>query len=428
MKKLLFVSYYVPPRTDVAARRSEQILKYLPRYGWDITTITAAFEAGAAPKYDKTIVTPYVEVRSAVKTLVGLRNRSAYTNIAEPMPIYGRRQSLKERVLRLAYAITTYPDQEVGWTPYAIAAIRRTVSTTRYDAVLSSAPPHVTSIAVAMGKGPVPWVADLRDLWTGVDYYGDAPIRGTLNDALERLCLRRASVFTAVSEPMTAYLATRYPSAKTVAIPNAYDPQEWTSVPFGSNQRCTLLFGGQLYGGRGGFPLLFQALRSLLDEGAVQREELSLEFYCRPAIWLDEQTERYGLQGVIKQCGLIPRPEFMPTARRADRLVLVLWDGEGAEGILRGRLFEYLGARRPIIAVGGPASSAIDGVLAESSSGQRYLEIDALKREIVAAVQEHRAGRIRTIDEHAAQKFDADHLAAGFNYALNEAVTPPIRK
>ena len=64
----------------------------------------------------------------------------------------------------------------------------------------------------------------------------------------------------------------------------------------------------------------------------------------------------------------MPRTEALRVQRESQILFLLGWDGEGGEGILTGKLFDYLGARRPILAMGGPGGE-MERLLRETGAG-----------------------------------------------------------
>ena len=69
VRRLLFVSYWVPPRMAIATVRSTHILTHLSRYGWDVTTVTARLENGG----ESFVQTGYWDVKGSIKRAFGLR-------------------------------------------------------------------------------------------------------------------------------------------------------------------------------------------------------------------------------------------------------------------------------------------------------------------------------------------------------------------
>jgi hypothetical protein len=353
---------------------------------------------------------------------MGLGRKGAHAFLQTVPTQPGTRANLRQRAALLGYQLVTYPDAEVGWLA-GRGELRRLLRSGRFDAVLSSAPPFTTNIMLGSLGPRLPWIADFRDLWTDSDYgtrfrFGDA--------LLEGWSLRRAAALTTVSEPLARALRERHPGKRVDVIPNAFNAQDWRSVPFDREERCTILYAGALYHGRRDPRPLFRAIRELLDEGLLLAREITVVFYSTREPWLDRAISEHGLGDIVRVCGTTSREKVLVAERRADRLLVLLWDGSGADGILTGKFFEYLGARRRIIVVGGPSSTAIDGLLDQTGAGVRCTTDAMLRDELLAAVQEHRSAP-RVLDERPIAPFEAAQLARRFATLL-DAVVPLQRE
>ncbi|MBV8245520.1 MAG: glycosyltransferase [Candidatus Eremiobacteraeota bacterium] len=422
MKRVLLVAYWAPPRSGVATLRTRHLLRYLPEFGWDVTLFTASgvpAERGAAYR---TIQTPNVDVQAGVKRFLGISHNGAHAALGVVPAEHEARPSWRQRIVEFGYRATSYPDPQVGWLLPGISALGRAVRAERFDAILSSAPPVTSNLMVAAGKHGVPWVADVRDLWTGSDQFGTWPIRRAADETLERLSLTRASALTTVSEPIARYLARRFQTSSVTTISNAFDEAEWDGIPFATESRCTFLYAGQLFGGRRDPRPLFAAIRALLDEGKLATGDIAVDIYSPEERWLHQAVATYRLEQIVRVFGFVDRQTVLQAERRADRLVVLLWDGLGAESVVTGKLFEYFGARRPVLAIGGPADSAVDGVLAASGAGVRCTSHDALKREVLQAVEEHRAGNVRRLSMQQLESFGARSMAGRFAGVLDGTV------
>lgn len=415
MARVLFVSYYTPPRQGIATTRTRQLRRYLPAYGWDVTMVTARLDGA-----DEDVVqTPFVDVAQALKRLVGLNGTSTHARFGIAPPAYGERRSFKQSLIALGYRLTSYPDAQIGWLRgrKEIAALIRSG---RFDAVLSSSPPFTTDLMLASIRFDIPWIADYRDLWAESHSYASR-IRNAADEVLERWTLRRVHAMTTVSEPMANVLRRHRKNLRVDVVPNAFDDAEWAPIPFETETRCTILYAGQLFNGRRDPRPVFAAARRLIDAGSIREDELRIDFYSQDEPWLRQAVEACGLGGVVRILGNVPREDVLRAERRADRLLVLLWSGGNSDGILTGKLFEYLGARRRILAAGGPQSSAVDAILAGASAGSRAMNVDEIARELLAAVQEHRAGTVARLSDEQVAPFSAAVMAQRFAAALDAA-------
>jgi len=411
MRRLLFVSYWVPPRMAIGTVRSSHLIKHLSKFGWEVTTVTACLGS------DRTafVETGFWDVKGSIKHAFGMNGGAENPNVAQ----YGSKRPLHKRAISLVSGLVTYPDEQVGWVPHAARTLRDMVTQNQWDAILSSAPPMSTNLAVALAHGRVPWVADMRDLWAEDDSTEHSALRSYMDDKLERLCLGQASAMTATSERSAQRFRQRHPGKLCVPISTGFDDEEWQVIPFGSEPECTLLYAGTLYRGKRDPSMLFTAVRRLLDEGSATPAELRVDFYTPRETWLLELIARFGLDDVVRVHGFVDRSIVLAAQRRADRLIVLSWDGPTAEGVVAGKLFEYFGARRPVLAIGGPPVFAVEDLLNETGTGVRCRTIDDTAIEIRNAITQHRNGAIRMIEPSAVAAYTGEACAQQFARVLN---------
>lgn len=419
IRRALFLSYYTPPRAGIATTRTRQLLRYLPECGWDVTAVTPALD-GADPDV---VQTGYFDLTESVKRVLGLGSGSAHATLGTTPAAVGAQPTLRQRAIRFGYALTTYPDAQVGWFAHGRRAVRELLAGGSFDAVISSSPPFTTNLILASLNLGVPWIADFRDLWSDGDY-SHSTLRNALDSILERWTLGHASAATTITPHMASVLRSHRSTLSVDVIPNAFDPNEWNDVAFSAQARTTFLYAGQLFGGRRDPRPLLRAVRALIDRSEVAADEIAIDLYSQREPWLDEAIAQHRLEGVVRVMGVVPRADVLAAQRGADRLVVLLWDGgANAQGIATGKIFEYLGARRPILAVGGPQTSAVDEILQRTGAGERAREDAQIQAAVLAAVREHRAGLVRTIDAEAVRPYDAMTMAERFAAVLNRCTS-----
>jgi len=171
--RVLVVSYFFPPFNAIGAVRLGKMVKYLRQLGHEVKVLTAQRQSLQAtlpletPK-DEIASTPWINVNAPVELLLGGRERVAKVG-------YSARTggSRVARTLGEWYKhLINFPDGQVGWYPYAVAEGRRVLLNWRPDIIYASAMPVTALLAAhALSKrSGVPWVAELRDLWTDNPY------------------------------------------------------------------------------------------------------------------------------------------------------------------------------------------------------------------------------------------------------------------
>jgi hypothetical protein len=147
-----------------------------------------------------------------------------------------------------------------------------------------------------------------------------------------------------------------------------------------------------------------------------------LDFYSPIEPWLTQLIHRYGLEQIVRVHGLQARQTVLRAERRANRLIVLSWDGPTAEGVVPGKLFEYFGARRPILAIGGPPVCEIERLLEITGAGVRCRTVPEIQGEILKALSEHRNSKAGAIPESAVQEYRGERCAAMFAQVLDSVV------
>lgn len=280
-----------------------------------------------------------------------------------------RRGWLETRVRRFWHDLTSTPDQDLAWALSAVPAGTRLVREERLDVILSSAPPfttHVVAGEVARRTG-VPWVADFRDPWSRAPWaleFRNEGWTGRVHRTLERRTITRARHVILNTPPMRDDFVEHYPSlaSKFLAIPNGFDTGaldrsvkavERTAPP-GTLVVCHT---GNLYQARDPRPL-FRALAALVRDGIVPRDAFRLQLVGGAGREFDAvgEVDRLGLRGIVEFLPPVSHGESLGYLRAADVLLVVQPDTRVQVPV---KLYEYLWARKPILAL------ASDGAVAD---------------------------------------------------------------
>lgn len=427
MKRVLLLTYHVPPRPSVASVRVAQLMRVLHTRGWDVVAVTPDLGDARMLPYVRT--TGVVDFKAPVRRFLGVTPaQSTHQHLHVERGMVGGRPSLAQRALRLGYEVTEYANRSFGWIGPGTRAISEMLRREHYDAVISTSPPETTHMVAARVHGKIPWIADLRDPWQREGMRARPAALTALDRVLEPRTLRQASALTTVSEPLAAGLRARYPSVPVYVVPNAFSEADWEPIRFVEPDVTRFLYAGQLYGGRCDPRPFFSALASLLHDGRIRGEEVHVDFYGDTNEWLRAEITRAGLGGIVTLHGRVPREEILRLERSASRLLLFLWNDPSERGTYTGKLFEYLGARRRIIAIGGPPETVIDDVLQTTGAGERYRTEAGLRDAIMQAVGEWRKGATPILDPRAVATYESEQLGARFAAILDELTRQRISK
>jgi glycosyltransferase involved in cell wall biosynthesis len=350
-RRLLIITYYFPPATSVGAQRWRAMSRWLRRLGHEVTVLTTpAF--GKLPEDGQETVRAFD--LAASPTLRRLLRRPPVSSPADGEPGMG------EGAPPALVADLLVPDAHaLTWNPAAAWAARRLVRQRRIDCVITSSPPHSTHlIPLLLGRRRPAWIADFRDGWRFEPLRGPWPLPGqsALDGFLERKVATSADLVIGVTRPIADNLAGRL-GARSACVSNGWDPDledlvAHADAPQLDPDTVNIVHAGRLYihrSNRRDPGPLGPALRLLLERRPDAPERLRI-LVAGPT---DPEEERYLREldpaEMIRHVGHLPHGSMLALERRADALLLVT--APALVSLATGKLFEYLAAGRPIMAL-----------------------------------------------------------------------------
>jgi glycosyltransferase involved in cell wall biosynthesis len=321
---------------------------------------------------------------ASAKRLLGLRPDVALKDAVsgEAAPITARR--LRSRLIETAKSLVAYPDSNRGWIAIAQRAALRLLREQRFDALITTSPPpsvHVAGRRVAAASG-LPWIADLRDLWSNDRNTQTPSWRRSLDRRLERTTFRSAAALTTVSEPFANVLRTMHPRLEVRSILNGFDPDE-VGLADSLTSDFTLTHTGRFYQGLLDPEPLFAALGNLLGAELLPRDRVRLRFFVRHEPWVVALARRHGVADILELIPWGPREVALRAQQETQVLVLLHWGGPTEAGIYTGKVFEYLAAQRPIIMIGG-GEGVLHDLLTDTGAGVHVADRDELEQQLLA--------------------------------------------
>ena len=349
-RSILIVSYFFPPTRDTGAQRPAAMAKYLSRLGHEVTVLTTNAFGDAGPGSGL----EGVEVIQA-NDLQAIRARRAGH---ERIDSLFDSDTYSGKPHPLSYLVHPEP-LRVAWGPFARRAALAAERRSGFDAVISTSPPETAHlIGRALRRRSVPWVADVRDAWTFEPLRPRFPLaaQSRLDARMERNVLGAADRVVCVSEPAAADLRKRG-IADPAVIANAWDPDSdpgpaalEAAKGVLDPDRVSILYTGR-FGSYGRDPkALAEAVRRLGSERPD--DAAKLELAIAGPLREDERELFAGLKGgalKLTLLGSVERERSLALQRHAD--VLLLLAQPTRSQLVNFKLFEYLAARRPILAL-----------------------------------------------------------------------------
>lgn len=358
MRKVLTISYFYPPFDCTAAVEASKFTKFLPHHGWSPIVVTADSDYPRTlsleiPQQD-VYRTKQIDINRLPKLLAG-RERVQSKGFVTDDTVRGKISALLGYWYR---QIIDFPDAQIGWYPYALRTARRLINEHRPAALMSSAWPvtnHLVASRLAKEEN-LPWLADFRDLWTANHHFQRRTPLRSIEARLERRTMRPARATSAPSEEWAQILASSF-SKRAVVLPNGFDPEDYPSLTPNPG-RFVLTYTGMFYPEKQDpYPLL-RAIARLKQDGIVKATNFELRLVGRYLDYLKPALAELDIEDVTNLFGMVSHRQALGIQKESSALVFLLWTRPEGRGWFSAKLYEYLGAGRPILAIGSRNTDA----------------------------------------------------------------------
>jgi glycosyltransferase involved in cell wall biosynthesis len=381
--KVLIVTMYFPPSGGGGVQRPLKFATHLPELGIETHVL-----APDDPKWihrDDDLAPPSLAWVHRARYL-GPEGRKPAEELhgTTGLERIGRQASLFGRRLLV-------PDENVGWNLTAIPAAIRIVKQEGIDVVITTSPPgsvHLIGAAVKRATG-VKWVADLRDSMVAHPHRDTERliVRAKEQGAqlTAKLVAAKADAIIAVSEAIAEEMRARNPRGTVSHITNGSDFDDFAGLEYHRGEQFRITHAGSFFGKRDPRPFLTALARV---DGVVARFVGDFRAADR------EFAEGLELGDRLELLPYVPRRRSLELQRDSEALLLLIPDASGrGRGILSGKVFEYLAAERPFLAL-VPPDGAAAALLRETGVGVVVApeDVDGIARELTAMRDRWRAG------------------------------------
>jgi glycosyltransferase involved in cell wall biosynthesis len=201
---------------------------------------------------------------------------------------------------------------------------------------------------------------------------------------------------TTVSPPLAEMLRSMC-DAPVHVVYNGFDPDDGARLApesiFPADGVFRVAYTGTLYPVRQDPTPFFAALAHLQRERIVGPGtfEVVIAGACAPLL---DIAERFGVRALVTHRGMLTKSDALRMQRDAQALLLIGFRGAGQEGVLSGKIFEYLSAGPPVLAVTADESSSIGEMLHETGRGVALgSSVEAIAAQLRAWIAQSHAAR-----------------------------------
>jgi len=357
MHKALVITYYWPPAGGPGVQRWLKFVKYLPDF--DVQPVVYVPKNPTYPIIDKNLKK---EVAKSVRVIkgpikepyrwAGLLSKKRTKTISSGI-IQEKNPSFLERVLLWVRGNLFIPDARKFWVKPSIRSLSKLMEEENIETVITTGPPHsVHLIGLGLKKRhtTIEWIADFRDPWTSIGYHKKLRLTKTSKQKhkdLEKEVLNTADKVVVTSNTTEKEFKGLTPSPiKTIT--NGFDENLEPKV---LDSNFTISHTGSLLTGRNP-QILWKTLGNLAQENETFKENLKIQFAGVVGEEVLQSIRENGLQPCLSRMGYLSHEQVLEVQQKSQVLLLLEIDSEETKGIIPGKLFEYLNAGRPILALG----------------------------------------------------------------------------
>lgn len=379
-EKILYITYYWPPSGGAGVQRSLKTVKYLKHFGIEPVVLTVDDKKASYPVRDESLLKE-TDINVEVIRTSSFEPLNILSAVAgkDKVPYGGfaglSKETMFQKTLRWIRGNLFIPDARKGWVKYAVVEAEKLILKYNIKTILISSPPHSSQLIGLKLKAKYPslnWIADLRDPWTDIYYYNDllhTKYAAATDQRYERKVLENCSDVIVVSREIRDMFRSKVPLTKAGfhIIPNGFDPADFNSGMGTSTDQFIITYTGTIaesYKPQ----MFFNALKKLSD---AYPGKIKFVFVGKDTPSVRNSIHQNSLENISEFIPHVSHEKALEYMMQSSVLLLIIPDVPNSKGILTGKLFEYLGASRPVIGI-GPEDGEAAEILNECSSGKMF--------------------------------------------------------
>jgi glycosyltransferase involved in cell wall biosynthesis len=283
------------------------------------------------------------------------------------------------------------PDARKFWVRPSIKTLQGIIAKEGIATIITTGPPHSLHL-IGLGIkqwNNLQWIADFRDPWTTIGYHKKLKLGNRARKKhlrLEALVLNSADKIIVTSNTTKKEFG-RITKRPIKVITNGFDQKGPVAATLDS--KFTISHIGSLLSGRNptGF---WKVLQELIGENAAFAQTFQLQLIGVVSEDVLQTINASGLSSHTTVMGYLSHIEALERQQRSQVLLLVEMDVPETKGIIPGKLFEYMMAKRPILAL-GPTDWEVGSIIADTNTGAAfgYGDADQIKQLLLKWFQEY---------------------------------------
>lgn len=382
--KILIITDYFPPQNSIASLRPYTWAKYWSQMGHEVIVLTTQKNRQDNDLKLDCSIFQVIEIENSFKKRLKFFFRKKLVQVSSNHTIENNSNHLKKYIKnkivsfieeRGIFSTARMPD----FNDFIIKKAYDAVKNETFDLVISTAGPYSEHLIAKKLKNTNKtqfWVADYRDLWTQNHIFKGMFPFTIVEEYLESQVNKCADIITTVSLPLAMQIKNKYQLDKVEVIENGFDLDDLKNTseePFWVDQKVRLVYTGVIYSGKRDPSPLFQAIQEISNSDKKNLlDKLEVIFIGNNQALIDSLIAKFNVGSWVKYKGFLSREDSLRMQRDAHALIFLEFEGNGVDGILTGKLFEYLYSGTEILGIGITNRFSAGKLIAESGHGINF--------------------------------------------------------
>ncbi len=380
--RILLCSFDFPPIKSPQALRWFYLTRELSRLGHQVDVITIRLPEGYGDPLEhipegisvyRTFPGPLYYL-AAPYTLSSSGSKLLQSNPEKrPFFLRGRR-----RLYELMNAVF-FPDIRGEWIPFAYWWGANLLRRNRYDILLTSSEPRTSHLIgyLLKKRSGIPWLGDYGDPWIyHIPYQPEPRLKRKFLRQAETRILRRLDAITVATEGIKRQYLDEYPflnGSKVYVVRQGFDQELLDGLEGEKTSPFRIVYCGSFHPTLRDPSIFFEAMRE------VVASDIEVLIAGRPSRFVEAVNGRFETNKV-RYVGFLDHKEALRLEKSA---TILLHFGNASAIQIPGKIYEYLGAGKPILCIRGCEEDPIAQMVTSHGFG---IAVDNNLQEIKEAV------------------------------------------
>ena len=416
--KVLIITYYWPPAGGSGVQRWLKFVKYLQ--GFNIQPIVYTISNPRYLTIDDSLLNEIPENIEVLKHPIWEPADLLFwkKNLQQNSGISNASKSSFLSFIRGNFFI---PDPKLFWIKPSVKYLQKYLNKNDVDVIISTGPPHSMHLIAEKlhQKNDVKWLADFRDPWSDIYYnkdFKEFSFVKNRNKKLEKSVLKKADCVLTVSNALKKEFS-KYANRVEV-VTNGFDDDFLKPSKVLLDEKFTISYIG-LLPKQSNPKNLFRVLQVLCSQHKDFEKDLQLNFIGDISDEVKTAVFNNKLEENTRFIDYVDHTKALEYQQKAQVLLLLIPNVKKCKGILTGKLFEYLSAKRPILAI-GPEDGDLADVLEDTNAGVivDFDNNDKLSSEILKLYHQYKKGNLE-VNSKNINKYHRKELTKKVAFIIN---------